>query len=47
MVCQPRVCISMRNTKYCTVEVASEQASINLVLRKIIRLDIPEAFYTL
>ena len=30
--CQPRVCMRMRNTKYCIVEVPSKQAFINLVL---------------
>ena len=32
MACQRRVCMCMRNTKYCIVEVASRQAFINLVL---------------
>ena len=32
MACQPRVCMRMRNTKYCIVEVPSKQAFINLVL---------------
>ena len=32
MACQPRVCMHMRNTKYCIVEVPSKQALINLVL---------------
>ena len=32
MVCQPRVCMRMRNTKYCIVEVPSKQAFIDLVL---------------
>ena len=32
MACQPRVCMRMRNTKYCIVEVASKRAFINLVL---------------
>ena len=32
MECQPRVCMRMRNTKYCIVEVASKRAFINLVL---------------
>ena len=32
MVCQPRVCMRMRNTKYFTLEVASKQASISFVL---------------
>ena len=26
MACQPRVCMHMRNTKYCIVEVPSKQA---------------------
>ena len=29
---QPRVCMRMRNTKYCIVEVPSKRAFINLVL---------------
>ena len=32
MACQPRVCMRMRNTKYCIVEVPSKRAFINLVL---------------
>ena len=32
MACHPRVCMRMRNTKYCIVEVPSKQAFINLVL---------------
>ena len=32
MACQPRVCMRMRNTKYCIVEIASKRAFINLVL---------------
>ena len=32
MVCQPRVRMHMRNTKYCIVEVSSKRAFINLVL---------------
>ena len=28
MACQPRVCMRMRNTKYCIVEVPSKQAFI-------------------
>ena len=47
MACQPRVCMHMRNTKYCIVEVASKQAFINLVNRKTTPFDIPEALYTL
>ena len=31
MACQPRVCMRMRNTKYCIVEVPSKRA-LNLVL---------------
>ena len=34
MACQPRVCMRMRNTKYCIVEVASKRAFINLFLDK-------------
>ena len=32
MACQPRVCMRMRNTKYCIVEVPSKRAFISLVL---------------
>ena len=32
MACHPRVCMRMRITKYCIVEVPSKQAFINLVL---------------
>ena len=32
MACQPRVCMRMRNTKYCIVEVPSKRAFIDLVL---------------
>ena len=32
IACQPCVCMRMRNTKYCIVEVASKQAFINLIL---------------
>ena len=32
MACQPRVCMRMRNFKYCIVEVTSKRAFINLVL---------------
>ena len=32
MACQPHVCMRMRNTKYCIVEVPSKRAFINLVL---------------
>ena len=32
IVCQPRVCMRMRNTKYCIVEAPSKRAFINLVL---------------
>ena len=34
MACQPRVCMRMRNTKYCIVEVSSKRAFINLVLER-------------
>ena len=44
MACQPRVCMRMRNTKYCIVEVSSKRAFINLVKRKTTPL--PEALYT-
>ena len=33
MACQPRVCMRMRNTKYCIVEVASKRASKRASLR--------------
>ena len=32
MACQPHVCMRMRNTKYCIVEVTCKRAFINLVL---------------
>ena len=44
MACQPRVCMRMRNTKYCIVEVPSKRAFSRLK-RKTIPL--PEALYTL
>ena len=47
MACQPHVCMRMRNTKYCTVEVASKQTLFYRLNRKTIPRDIPEAFYTL
>ena len=49
MACQPRVCMRMRNTKYCIVEVASKRAykSYSRLNRKTIPLDIPKALYTL
>ena len=31
-LCQPRVCMHMRNTKYCIIEVPSKRAFIYLVL---------------
>ena len=31
MACHPRVCMRMRNTKYCIVEVPSKQAFIKAV----------------
>ena len=34
MACQPRVCMRMRNTKYCIEEVPSKRAFINIVLVK-------------
>ena len=34
MACQPHMCMRMRNTKYCIVEVPSKRAFINLVLVK-------------
>ena len=45
MVCQPRVCMRMCNTKYCIVEVASKRfyKSCSRLNRKTIPLDIPEA----
>ena len=48
MACQPRVCMRMRNIKYCIVEVPSKQGfykSCSRVKRKTIPL--PEALYTL
>ena len=46
MACQPRVCMRMRNTKYCIVEVPSKRAFINLRLKRR-TIPLPEAFYTL
>ena len=50
MECQPHVCMRMRNTKYCIVEVASKTSffkSCSRLNRKTIPLDIPEVLYTL
>ena len=35
MACQPRVCMRMRNTKYCIVELPSKRAFINLVCSRL------------
>ena len=46
MACQPHVCMRMRNTKYCIVEVPSKRAFINLVLKRK-TIPLPEVLYTL
>ena len=49
MACHPRVCMRMRNTKYCIVEVPSKQAFISKSCSRLKRktIPLPEALYTL
>ena len=44
MACHPRVCMRMRNTEYCIVEVPSKQAFINLVLENVKQYLFPKRF---